>query len=129
MDINQIAKILSAKNIYGNCDCNVERIIIRAANAAALPNSMYFDLRRFKDPANPIGRMYAMGVRVFVVTKCDRNMLQQYPDATFVEVENINTAINAYVTAITDAYKGRIIAVPQRDGNCCLKDWIYTLLS
>jgi len=123
MDTKQIASILQAKNIYGNSESSVERIIIRAATAAALPDSMYFDLRRFKDPANPIERMYKMGVRVFVVVNFDDNMQRNYPDATFIVVENINTAINLYINAVIDAYKGRVIAVPQRGGNCCLKDW------
>ena len=129
MDTKQIASILQAKNIYGNSESSIERIIIRAATAAALPDSMYFDLRRFKDPANPIERMYKMGVRVFVVVNFDDNMQRNYPDATFIVVENINTAINLYINAVIDAYKGRVIAVPQRGGNCCLKDWMYTLLS
>ncbi|MBO4771684.1 MAG: hypothetical protein J5595_03985, partial [Bacteroidales bacterium] len=129
MDINQIANILKAKKIFGNSALTVERIIIRAATAAALPSSMYFDLRRFKDPANPIERMYKMGVRVFVVVNYDNEMQRNYPDATFIVVENINTAINLYINAVMDAYKGRVIAVPQRGGNCCLKDWMYALLS
>ncbi|MBQ5512310.1 MAG: hypothetical protein IIT83_01365, partial [Bacteroidales bacterium] len=129
MDTKQIASILRAKNIYGNQTCQVERIIIRAATAAALPDSMYFDLRRFKDPADPIGRMYKMGVRIFVVVNYDNEMQQNYPDAVFIEVDNINTAINDYINALMDSYKGRVVAVPQRGDNCCLKDWIYTLLS
>ena len=129
MDTNQLAQILSTTEIFGKSIQQVERIIIRAANAAALPNSAYFDLKRFKDPANPIERMYAMGVRVFVVTANAAILSQQYSDAVFLCVDNINTAINAYIEAVMKSYNGRVVAVPQRGGNCCLKDWMYTLLS
>ncbi len=125
--VDEIAEIAGAKLACGSGSQKVERIIVRAANAAALPNSIYFDLKRFKDPVRPLHRMYDMGVRVFAVRELPED-LDYFSDAAFLVVESIPTAINLVVNEIISRYKGTIVAVPQRGGNCCLKDWMYSLL-
>ncbi len=125
--VDEIAEIAGAKLACGSGSQKVERIIVRAANAAALPNSIYFDLKRFKDPARPLHRMYDMGVRVFAVRELPDD-LDYFSDAAFLLVESIPTAINLYINNVIANYKGRVVAVPQRGDNCCLKDWMYNLL-
>ena len=63
---NEIADILNADSITGNKSLEANQLILRAATAAALPDSVYFDLRKFKDPPNAIERMHNLGVRIFV---------------------------------------------------------------
>ncbi len=125
--VDEIAEIIGAKLACGSGSLEVERIIVRAANAAALPRSIYFDLKRFKDPVRPLHRMYDMGVRAFVVRELPED-LDYFSEATFLVVESIPTAINLYINEVIARYQGRVVAVPQRGGNCCLKDWMYNLL-
>jgi len=126
--VNEIAGIIGAGIACGDGNRIVERMIVRAACAAALPNSIYFDLKRFKDPARPLQRMYDMGVRAFVVRVLPEDM-EYFADATFLTVESIPTAINLYINEVIARYQGRVVAVPQRGDDCCLKDWMYRLLS
>lgn len=126
--VDEIAGIIGAKKACGSGNEKVERIIVRAANAAALPNSIYFDLKRFKDPARPLHRMYDMGVRAFVVRELPAD-IQYFAGAAFLAVDSIPAAINQLVNEIISRYSGNIVAVPQRGGSCCLKDWMYSLLN
>ena len=123
---NEIADIVNADSITGDKSLQASQLIIRAATAAALPNSVYFDLRKFKDPPNAIQRMHQLGVRIFVHSE----PLDQEPfsDSTYIKVRNINTAINSYISEIIRRYQGTVIAVPERNGRCCIKDWMSLLL-
>ncbi|MBQ1883756.1 MAG: alanine racemase, partial [Bacteroidales bacterium] len=102
------------------------QLILRAATAAALPDSVYFDLRKFKDPPNAIERMHNLGVRIFVYA--EPLTAEPFSDSVYIKVRNINTAINQYITEIIRRYEGTVIAVPQRNNRCCIKDWMALLL-
>lgn len=127
LKVSEIAKAISALSVVGDQDIVTERMIIRSACTAALPNSIFFDLRKFKDPAQPIERLYALGVRVFVIKEMPLTF-EQMPDAVFLIVANINDAINKYISEVFSRYSGTVISVPCRNNTCCVKDWMYSLL-
>ncbi|MCQ2975991.1 MAG: alanine racemase [Bacteroidales bacterium] len=128
LSVNEIAKAVSALKVTGNSNLFAEQMILKAATSAVLPNSIYFDLKRFKDPENAISRMYNLGVRIFVVTK-SFNDFNNLDNATFIFVDNINKAINQYINYVVNNFKGTIISTPNRNGKCCVKDWMTKLLS
>ena len=126
LSVNEIANIVNASAIIGNQNLITEQMVIRAATAAALPNSVYFDLKKFKDPPNAIERMYQLGIKVFVVT--EQPDTTPFADAAFIVVNNINQAINQYITQVINSFEGTVIAVPERGGRCCIKGWMALLL-
>ena len=123
---NEIADIVNADSITGNKSLEATQLILRAATAAALPDSVYFDLRKFKDPPEAITRMHKLGVRIFVHAEPLDH--EPFSDSVYIKVRNINTAINQYITEVVRRYQGTIIAVPERNGRCCIKDWMALLL-
>ncbi|MBR4266648.1 MAG: alanine racemase [Bacteroidales bacterium] len=125
--VTEIANTVNALSKIGPENLIGRRIIIRSACTAALPDSVFFDFRKFKDPANPIERMYALGVRIFVVNTLPENY-SDYPDAAFLIVASVSQAINQYIIATFRNFGGRVIAVPNREGTCSVKDWMYSLL-
>lgn len=127
LSIKELALAVDAISVTGNEDLKAQSIILRSACTAAMKNPVFFDLRKFKDPKNPIQRMYGLGVRIFVVKEFEVNPMD-YPDAVFLKVKNIPQAINNYILEVYKRFKGRVIAVPDRDKNCPVKDWMYTLL-
>ena len=123
---NEIADIVNADSITGNKSLEATQLILRAATTAALPDSVYFDLKKFKDPPEAISRMHNLGVRIFVYTEPLDH--EPFSDSVYIKVRNINTAINQYITEVVRRYQGTIIAVPERNGRCCIKDWMALLL-
>ncbi|MEE3448334.1 MAG: hypothetical protein VZQ51_06960, partial [Bacteroidales bacterium] len=128
LSIKEISTAISASAVYGNQDLEGEGIIIRSACTAAMKNSVFFDLRKFKDPEKPIERMYGLGVRIFVVKTLPENYETEFQGAAFLIVDNIPRAVNAYILKVFSMFKGRVITVPDRENSCAVKDWMYTLL-
>ena len=126
--VKEIAKILSAEEVYGNDNLFGRGIIIRPACRAALKDSVYFDFRKFKDPENPIEKLYDLGVRIFVVKILPKDFQERFPYAAFIVVKNIPEAINNYILKVFSLFKGKVIAVPNREYTCAVKDWMYNLL-
>ena len=126
LSVKEIADIVNAQETTGRADLTADQMILRAATAAALPNSVYFDLRKFKDPPNAIQRMHELGVRIFVYA--EPLDAEPFNDSAYIKVKNINTAINLYISEVIRRYEGTIIAVPERNGRCCIKDWMALLL-
>ena len=126
LSVKEIADIVNAQEFTGDANLYADQMILRAATAAVLPNSVYFDLRKFKDPPNAIERMHNLGVRIFVYA--EPLTAEPFSDSVYIKVRNINTAINQYITEVIRRYEGTIIAVPQRNGRCCIKDWMALLL-
>ena len=123
---NEIADIVNADSITGNKSLEATQLILRAATAAALPDSVYFNLRKFKDPPEAISRMHKLGVRIFVHAEPLDH--EPFSDSVYIKVRNINTAINQYITEVIRRYEGTIIAVPEQNGRCSIKDWMALLL-
>ena len=126
--IQEISLAVSATAVFGNQDLEGEGIIIRSACTAAMKNSVFFDLKKFKDPEKPIERMYGLGVRIFVVKTLPENYETRFEDAVFLIVDNIPRAINSYIIKVFSMFKGRVITVPDREKTCAVKDWMYALL-
>ena len=126
LSVKEIADIVNAQETTGRADLSADQMILRAATAAALPNSVYFDLRKFKDPPNAIRRMHDLGVRIFVYA--EPLDAEPFNDSAYIKVQNINTAINLYISEVIRRYEGTVIAVPERNGRCCIKDWMALLL-
>ena len=123
---NEIADIVNADSITGNKSLEATQLILRAATAAALTDSVYFNLRKFKDPPEAISRMHKLGVRIFVHAEPLDH--EPFSDSVYIKVRNINTAINQYITEVIRRYEGTIIAVPEQNGRCSIKDWMALLL-
>ncbi len=113
--IQEISLAVSAIAVFGNQDLEGEGIIIRSACTAAMKNSVFFDLKKFKDPEKPIERMYGLGVRIFVVKTLPENYETRFEDAVFLIVDNIPRAINSYIIKVFSMFKGRVITVPDRE--------------
>jgi alanine racemase len=128
LSLQEISKAVSAVEVFGCPSLTGEGIIIRPACTAALKNSVFFDLKKSKNPEKPLERMYALGVRIFVVKTVPENYGEMFSGAAFLVVKNIPQAINGYISEVFSRFKGRVISVPNRENSCAIKDWMYRLL-
>lgn len=120
--VKEIASIIEAVNIEGDQSLIGEQIIIRAATASALPNSVYFNIPEFKEPDFPMERLYNLGVRIFVVDNPVIN-LDFFKNSAFIFVKNVKEAVNLYILSVIHAFKGSLNATDNI--NAC--NWLYSL--
>lgn len=91
-------------------------------------HSLFFALRTSRaDGHSYIGELYDRGVRAFVVDT-DRRFDERFPEADFITVETVASALMAVAVANRRANTMPVIAITGSRGKTLVKEWLYLLL-
>jgi len=74
-----------------------------------------------------IHRLYAMGIRVFVVEKVPED-ISAYPDASFIEVTNSVRALQQLTAHKRSSFRGVVFAITGSAGKTIVKEWLSEIL-
>lgn len=127
LSVKELSTVVNAVKVYNELDLKVNRIIIRAAAAAALPETAFFYLKKFKEPEFALEKMYSLGIRVFVVEDLPSDY-QTFKNSVFIIVNKVEEAINLYLTEIINRFSGVFVAAISQNNSHNFKDWMYCLL-
>ncbi len=73
-----------------------------------------------------IPELYKAGLRYFVVS--EKIISKNYPDAVFLEVDNVLTALQKLAAFHRSQFETEVIGITGSNGKTIVKEWIYQLL-
>ncbi len=75
-----------------------------------------------------IDSAYKQGVRVFLIAD-NSTLTRQFPEATFVNVDDVLKALQNLAAEHRKQCKGMVIAITGSNGKTVVKEWLYQVLS
>ena len=128
--ISQIASVINAKTFSKDVDGIIEHILLDSRKLLFPSTSLFFALGSQRRNGNLfIKDLYHKGVRYFVV---DENFaekdIQQFPEATFLKVEEVLQALQALVAFHRQQFATPVIGITGSNGKTIVKEWLYQLL-
>lgn len=89
--------------------------------------SIFFALKNIRDGHQFIGEAYRKGVRAFIVSDQDID-LSIYPDANFIWVREVMTALQQLARHHRMEFKKPLIGITGSNGKTVVKEWLTQLL-
>lgn len=126
--LDVISKILNGK-LNGDADLVINSVTIDSRLANASKNHLFFALIGERHNGHQfIGDLYSKGIRAFVISHA-KNQHQQYPDASFIAVDNTLKALQQFAAYHRSQLNYTIIGVTGSNGKTIVKEWLAQLLS
>ncbi len=128
--LSEVAEIVNGK-LFGaaSSDFIVEDILIDSRKLISSGKCLFFALvSKRNDGHKYIGQLYEQGMRAFVVSKPD-GLKGQYPDATFIQVDNTLLALQALASVHRSKFDLPVIGITGSNGKTIIKEWLFQLLS
>ncbi len=126
--IKNIAAIIESNALLINEDDNIQYLVFDSRKIVDSQLSLFFALRSNRDGHIFLKDAYTRGIRNFVVEK-ERVHFSDFPDANFLEVEDVLQALQALAAYHRAQFKYPVIAIAGSNGKTIVKDWLYQLLS
>jgi Alr-MurF fusion protein len=121
----QIAAACNAK-IIGKDAHIVEQIAIDTRQISQPKVTLFVALTHLRDGHDFIESAYNQGVRTFLVRKIKTNT---FVDATFLVVEDTQTALQEIATWKRNQFQGEVIAITGSNGKTIVKEWLTSCMS
>lgn len=124
----QIADIVGVKLNANDPTCAVQSIVYDSRRIGSAQQCAFFALKGIQaDGHLYIPDAYKKGVRTFVVSQTIER--SQFPDASFIEVEDTLEALFQLASYHRKGLKGKVIAISGKIGKTSVKEWLYHLIS
>jgi Alr-MurF fusion protein len=127
--IPEISEIVRGKIIgHHGGDRVIRDILIDSRQLISVRECLFFALVSPRNDGHKfIGELYNKGLRVFVVSKPQSTNV--YPEASFIEVDNTLTALQALAAEHRQKFNIPVIGVTGSNGKTIIKEWLFQLLS
>lgn len=125
--ISKIAQILKVKAFLPQPNALIRRILTDSRTVIDPEGSLFFAIKAQRDGHHFIANAYQNGIRNFIVS--DLSYQQQYPDANFLEVDNVLIALQELAAYHRNAHDLSIIGITGSNGKTIVKEWLYQLLA
>lgn len=128
---NQIANILKAKILQPGTNAPVSQILLDSRKLLFPSNSVFFALSGpRRNGLAFISELYQKGVRCFVVDeRFTEDYSQLYPEAGFLLVPDVLSALHALTAFHRRQYEIPVIGITGSNGKTMVKEWLYQLLN
>ncbi|MDE7407045.1 MAG: bifunctional UDP-N-acetylmuramoyl-tripeptide:D-alanyl-D-alanine ligase/alanine racemase, partial [Muribaculaceae bacterium] len=126
-----IAEIACMLNISGfeNDRRPVSILLTDSRSLTDASQSLFFALSTpTNDGHNYITDLYRHGVRAFVVTHIHDGSADTMPDAAFIIVPDVTTALQSIAKAHRMRFKAPVIGITGSAGKTTVKEWLYSIL-
>ncbi len=126
----EIKVLLKAKLISEHPEqIKVKDILIDSRRLITPKNCMFFALVSKRNNGHKyIEKLYADGVRIFVISK-NAELCKSCTDAHFFVVDNTLTALQKITAAHRNSFKIPVIGITGSNGKTIIKEWLFQLLS
>lgn len=126
--LQDIARITGGELHEAPCGSpRVSRLLTDSRNVEADGSTLFFAISTVaNDGLRYVPELYARGVRNFVVPELPEHTL---PEAGYVVVPDVVTALQRVGAAVRAAFGGTVVAVTGSSGKTVVKEWIYNALS
>jgi Alr-MurF fusion protein len=127
--LSEISEIVRG-TITGSADGDkvIRDILIDSRQLISVRECLFFALVSPRNDGHKfIGELYKKGLKMFVVSKPQST--DDYPEASFIEVENTLTALQALAAEHRQKFNIPVIGITGSNGKTIIKEWLFQLLS
>jgi alanine racemase len=125
--IAHIAKILGAKTRFTHPETVISKLLTDSRTVIDPAASLFFAISAQRDGHQFIANAYQNEVRNFVIA--DDREVDNYPDANFLIVPNVLTALQSLAAYNRKNNELQVIAITGSNGKTIVKEWLYQLLA
>ena len=125
--IQQIAEILKVPSFSIQQETLINTLLIDSRSITSPDTSLFFALNAQRDGHDFISDTYGAGVRSFVISRPEFAPL--YPDANFIIVADVLTALQQLAAAHRSGFTYDVLAITGSNGKTVVKEWLYQLLA
>ncbi len=128
LSYDSIRDLIGAKAVGSAVDELIRSVAIDSRRIFSGQNTVFFALSgEFRNGHDFIPNAYEQGVRLFVVSSED--LAVSFPDAQFLVVENVLTALQELAAAHRRRVSYPVLGITGSAGKTTVKEWLYQLLS
>lgn len=127
--LKEITRILDA-NLVGSVERTINSVSIDSRLTSSGENTLFFALvGQRHDGHRFISDLYNYhGVKAFVVCNIE-NLAQQFPDATFIQVNDTQIALQKLASFHRNRFSYPVVGITGSNGKTIVKEWLSQLLS
>jgi alanine racemase len=92
--------------------------------SAETSSTLFVALKGVRDGHSYLGEAYRAGVRMFLVSRCDDNLILQFNDALFVVVEDTLVALQQWAAWHRKQVTGVVVGITGSNGKTIVKEWL-----
>lgn len=126
--IKNIADIINANAVLVDKNDIIHYLLFDSRKIEDPIHSLFFALEGNRDGHSFITDAYKSGIRNFVVKK-GNSLISAIPDANFLEVEDVLSALQLLAAHHRAQFNYPVIAIAGSNGKTMVKDWLFQLLS
>ena len=128
MNLKRISDILGGRLTGAGEDRSIQDLLTDSRQLLSPAQTLFFALVGQRDDGHHyIGELYEKGVRAFVVNRSQP--LDDYPEATFVVVDDTLKALQQLAAHHRAQYDIPVIGITGSNGKTIVKEWLAQLLS
>ena len=126
MILKQISEIVNGRLVGAGADLSIQDLLIDSRQLVNASQTLFFALTSERNDGHKyIGDLYENGVRAFVVNRVPEG---DYPEASFVVVENTLTALQQLAAFHREQFHIPVIGITGSNGKTIVKEWLAQLL-
>ena len=125
-EISSSPDLRKSEFITGNVICSVV-FDTRKLWSAETSSTLFVALKGVRDGHSYLGEAYRAGVRMFLVSRCDDNLILQFNDALFVVVEDTLVALQQWAAWHRKQVTGVVVGITGSNGKTIVKEWLGLL--
>jgi len=95
--------------------------------SAETSSTLFVALMGNRDGHSYLGEAYRAGVRMFLVSRCDDNLILQFNDALFIVVEDTLLALQQWAAWHRKQVTGVVVGITGSNGKTIVKEWLGLL--
>lgn len=124
--LDQIAKLLAAKQVQVRANQKISRLLIDSRQFVSADACLFFALRgQNHDGHHHLFELMEKGVVNFVVEEVPRDLQAK---ANFIQVENTRAALQQLGRAVRKNSKAKVLAITGSNGKTVVKEWLSQLV-
>jgi len=125
-EISSSPDLRKSEFITGNVICSVV-FDTRKLWSAETSSTLFVALKGVRDGHSYLGEAYRAGVRMFLVSRCDDNLILQFNDALFIVVEDTLVALQQWAAWHRKQVTGVVVGITGSNGKTIVKEWLGLL--
>ena len=125
-EISSSPDLRKSEFITGNVICSVV-FDTRKLWSAETSSTLFVALMGNRDGHSYLGEAYRAGVRMFLVSRCDDNLILQFNDALFILVEDTLLALQQWAAWHRKQVTGVVVGITGSNGKTIVKEWLGLL--
>ena len=125
-EISSSSDLRKSTVIGGNVICSVV-FDTRKLWSAETSSTLFVALRGVRDGHSYLGEAYRAGVRMFLVSRFESNLILQFNDALFLVVDDTLLALQHWAAWHRKQLTGVVVGITGSNGKTIVKEWLASL--